>query len=49
LNGGKNSGSISSKTSYVLAGENMGPEKLKKARSLGLKIISENDFLALLN
>ena len=49
LNGGKNSGSISSKTSYVLAGENMGPEKLKKAQSLGLKIISENDFLALLN
>jgi DNA ligase (NAD+) len=49
LNGGKNSGSISSKTSYVLAGENMGPEKLKKAQSLGVKIISENDFLALLN
>ena len=49
LNGGKNSASISSKTSYVLAGENMGPEKLKKAQSLGLKIISENDFLALLN
>jgi DNA ligase (NAD+) len=32
-----------------LAGENMGPEKLKKAQSLGVKIISENDFLALLN
>lgn len=44
LNGGKNSGSISGKTSYVLAGENMGPEKLKKAESLGVKIISEDDF-----
>ena len=46
--GGKNSGSISGKTSYVLAGDNMGPEKLKKAQSLGLKIISEADFEALL-
>jgi DNA ligase (NAD+) len=44
LHGGKNSGSISGKTSYVLAGENMGPEKLKKAQSLGVKIISEEDF-----
>jgi DNA ligase (NAD+) len=44
-NGGKNSGSISGKTSYVLAGENMGPEKLKKAESLGVKLISEDDFL----
>jgi DNA ligase (NAD+) len=42
--GGKNSGSISKKTSYLLAGENMGPEKLKKAETLGVKIISENDF-----
>lgn len=49
FNGGKNSGSISGKTSYLLAGENIGPEKLKKAQSLGVKIISENDFLALLN
>ena len=48
LHGGKNSGSISGKTSYVLAGDNMGPEKLKKAQSLGLKIISESDFEALL-
>ena len=42
--GGKNSGSISSKTSYVLAGDNMGPEKRKKAESLGIPIISETDF-----
>ncbi len=47
-NGGKNSGSISGKTSYLLAGENMGPEKLKKAQSLGVKIISESEFMALL-
>ncbi len=43
-NGGKNVGSISGKTSYLLAGDNMGPEKLKKAQSLGVKIISETDF-----
>lgn len=43
-NGGKNSGSISGKTSYVLAGDNMGPEKLKKAEKLGVKIISEADL-----
>lgn len=42
--GGKNSGSISGKTSYVLAGDNMGPEKLKKAEKLGVEIISEEDF-----
>jgi DNA ligase (NAD+) len=42
--GGKNSGSISGKTSYVLAGDNMGPEKLKKAEKLGVPIISEADF-----
>lgn len=47
-NGGKNSGSISGKTSYVLAGENMGPEKLKKAEKLGVPIISEDDFLKML-
>ena len=44
LHGGKNSSSISGKTSYLLAGENMGPEKLKKAQNLGVKIISEDDF-----
>jgi DNA ligase (NAD+) len=43
-NGGKNVSSISSKTHYVLAGENMGPAKLEKAQSLGIKIISEADF-----
>jgi len=44
LHGGKNSSSISKKTNYVLAGENMGPEKLKKAESLKVPIISEEDF-----
>lgn len=48
LNGGKNSGSISGKTSYVLAGENMGPEKLKKAQNLGVKIITETEFAGML-
>lgn len=43
-NGGKNVGSISSKTDYVLAGENMGPAKLEKATKLGIAIISEADF-----
>ena len=47
-NGGKNSGSISKKTSFVLAGDNMGPEKLKKAESLGVKIISEDEFLSMI-
>lgn len=42
--GGKNAGSISSKTTYVLAGDKMGPEKKKKAESLGVKIISEEEF-----
>ena len=44
LNGGKNSGSISGKTSYLLAGEKAGPEKLKKAESLGVKVITEQEF-----
>ena len=43
--GGKNSGSVSSKTHYILAGENMGPAKLEKASKLGVKIISEDEFL----
>ncbi len=46
--GGKNIGSISSKTSYLLAGENMGPEKRKKAEKLGVPIISESDFVKIL-
>lgn len=49
LHGGKNSGSISGKTSFVLAGENMGPEKLKKAQSLGVKLISEEEFEKLIH
>jgi len=47
-NGGKNSGSISKKTSFVLAGENMGPAKLEKAKSLGVAILNEDEFLAML-
>ena len=47
-NGGKNTGSISGKTSYLLAGDNMGPEKLKKAEKLGVAIISEDDFLKMI-
>lgn len=47
-NGGKNAGSISKKTDYVLAGENMGPAKLEKATSLGIPIIDEEQFLAML-
>lgn len=49
LHGGKNVGSISGKTNYVLAGENMGPEKLKKAEKLGVPIISEDDFIKMIN
>lgn len=45
-NGGKNVGSISSKTSFILAGENMGPSKLQKAGKLGIRIMSEDEFLA---
>lgn len=43
--GGKNVGSISSKTSFVLAGANMGPAKLEKAGKLGIPILSEEEFL----
>ena len=46
--GGKNVGSISKKTDYVLAGENMGPAKLEKANTLGIKIINEDEFLRLI-
>ena len=48
-NGGKNIGSISGKTSYVIAGENMGPEKHKKAEKLGVAIISEDDFIKMIS
>ncbi|MFO8147778.1 MAG: NAD-dependent DNA ligase LigA [Bacteroidota bacterium] len=47
-NGGKVSSSISSKTSYLIAGENMGPSKLAKAEKLGTKILSEEEFLEML-
>lgn len=47
--GGKNVGSISKKTSFILAGENMGPEKRKKAETLGIAIISEDTFLEMIN
>jgi DNA ligase (NAD+) len=47
-NGGKNVGSISGKTSFILAGENMGPSKLQKAEKLGIKIMSEDEFLQLI-
>ncbi|WP_044110030.1 NAD-dependent DNA ligase LigA [Xylanibacter brevis] len=47
-NGGKNVGSISGKTSFILAGENMGPSKLEKAQKLGIKILNEDEFLELL-
>ncbi|MBQ7716076.1 MAG: NAD-dependent DNA ligase LigA [Prevotella sp.] len=43
--GGKNVGSISGKTSFILAGDNMGPSKLEKARKLGIPIVSEDEFL----
>lgn len=48
-NGGKNVSSISAKTTYVVAGENMGPVKLEKATKLGVKILSEDEFVALIN
>jgi DNA ligase (NAD+) len=47
--GGKNVGSVSKKTSFVLAGENMGPEKRKKAENLGIEIVTEETFLELIN
>ena len=48
INGGKNLSSVSSKTNYLLAGDKMGPSKLKKAKDLGVDIISEKDFNKLL-
>lgn len=47
--GGKNVGSISGKTSFILAGENMGPSKFEKANKLGVAIINEEDFLKMIN
>ena len=47
--GGKNAGSVSKKTDFILAGDNMGPAKLEKARSLGVPLIDEDEFLRMLN
>ena len=46
--GGKNVGSISQKTSFILAGDNMGPSKLEKANKLGIEILDENKFLEMI-
>lgn len=48
-NGGKNAGSISKKTDFILAGENMGPSKFEKAQHLGIPLLSEDEFLRMLN
>lgn len=48
-NGGKNVSSVSKSTSFILAGENMGPSKLEKAQKLNVKVMSEDEFLALLS
>jgi len=48
-NGGKNGSSISSKTDYLVVGTNMGPAKLKQANSLGINVLSENEFIKLIN
>ena len=47
--GGKNVGSISGKTSFILAGENMGPSKLEKAQKLGVRIVNEEEFLEMIS
>ena len=47
--GGKNVGSISAKTSFILAGENMGPSKLEKANKLGIRIVGEDEFLEMID
>jgi DNA ligase (NAD+) len=47
-NGGKNVGSISGKTSFILAGDNMGQSKLEKAKKLGVQIVTEDEFLAMI-
>jgi DNA ligase (NAD+) len=46
--GGKNIGSVSAKTAFILAGENMGPAKLEKAQKMGVQIVSEDEFLAMI-
>ena len=47
--GGTNSGSVSKKTDFILAGENMGPSKLEKAQSLGVRLVNEQEFLAMIH
>ena len=47
-NGGKNVGSVSGATSFILAGENMGPSKLEKAGKLGVRIVGEEEFLEMI-
>ena len=49
LNGGKSVGSVSKSTSFILMGENMGPSKLEKAQKLGVRLVAEEEFLAMLN
>ena len=49
IHGGKNSGSLSGKTAFLLAGEKPGPEKLKKAESYGIPVISESEFMAMIS
>ena len=48
-NGGKNVGSVSKSTSFILAGDNMGPSKLEKAQKLGVRLVSEDEFLEMIN
>ena len=47
-NGGKNVGSVSKSTSFILAGDNMGPSKLEKAKKMGVALVSEDEFLQIL-
>ena len=47
-NGGRNASSVSSKTDYIVAGDNMGPAKLERATQLGVKIISEEEFIGMI-
>jgi DNA ligase (NAD+) len=49
INGGRNAGSISKNTSYLVAGDNMGPSKLEKAKQLKIPILTETDFLQLID
>jgi DNA ligase (NAD+) len=48
LHGGKNQSGVSANTDFIVAGENMGPAKLQKAEKLGVKILSESEFIALI-